>query len=62
MHIDVMVEEPSAKAAMNNLLPRLLAGRATFKVVDFQGKQEMLRKIPDRLKGYAQRFVPFGFD
>ena len=55
MHIDIMVEEPSAKAAMEVLVPHLVAGRATFKVTNFQSKQEMLRRLPDRLKGYRRR-------
>jgi hypothetical protein len=38
MHILFFVEEPSAEAALANLLPKLLPNLTTFQFVVFQGK------------------------
>ncbi len=54
MHVEVYVEEPSAKAALDILVPRIVGGEHTFTVHNFRGKQELLREIPKRLRAYAQ--------
>ena len=48
----VVVEEPSAEAALQYLLPRLL-GEVPFQVIAFHDKQELLGKLPVRLRGWA---------
>jgi hypothetical protein len=53
MHIELLVEEPSCEAALDNLLPRILGDRATFQIHSHQGKQDLLVKLPSRLRGYA---------
>ncbi len=52
MHVEILVEELSAEAALMNLLPRLL-GDHTYQIHPFQGKDDLLTKLPDRLSGYA---------
>jgi hypothetical protein len=47
----VFVEEESAEAAMNNLLPRVMPG-VDFDIIRFQGKSDLLKKLPARLRGY----------
>ena len=37
------------------LLPDLLAGRASHKVIVFNGKQDLQKKLPQRLPAYAKR-------
>jgi len=51
-HVEVLVEEPSAEAFFRVLLPRLL-GPISFEIYRHQCKQEMLERLPQRLKGYA---------
>lgn len=51
-HVEVLVEEPSAEAALRAILPRML-GEATFEVYPHQCKDELLQRLPDRLRGYA---------
>jgi hypothetical protein len=51
-HLEILVEEPSAEAALRALLPRFL-GSVTFEVHPHGGKQSLLQKLPDRLRGYA---------
>ena len=56
MHIEFLVEEPSAEAALRNLVPKIVPGvDVEFRV--FQGKQDLLSKLPGLLKGY-RRWIP----
>ena len=52
MHIEFLVEEPSAEAALKNLLPKTLGGAVTFAIHPYQGKTDLMKKLPHRLKGY----------
>ena len=45
------------EAFLRALLPRLLGDRATFEVYPHQGKDDLLGKLGDRLRGYA-RWLP----
>ena len=40
------------EAALRTLLPRLL-GELSFQVYPYQGKLDLLKRLPDRLRGYA---------
>jgi Domain of unknown function (DUF4276) len=57
MHIEFLVEEPSAEVALSNLLPRILAAPITFTIHPFGGKKDLLSQLPSRLKGY-KRWLP----
>ncbi|GIX00846.1 MAG: hypothetical protein KatS3mg111_4178 [Pirellulaceae bacterium] len=52
-HLEILVEEPSMEAFLRGLLPRLLPQDRSFSVYPFQGKTDLLAKLPSRLKGYA---------
>lgn len=52
MYLLCFVEEPSAEAALSLLLPRLLPG-VEFQLLLFQGKADLLKKLPARLRAYA---------
>lgn len=54
MHIDILVEEPSAKEALEQLLPKLLPAEANFRILNFQGKHDLLKSLPARMRGYAR--------
>ena len=49
----VLVEETSMEMALEQLLPRMLAG-ADFQIIRFQCKDDLLKNLPDRLRGYSQ--------
>lgn len=51
-HVELLVEEPSAEAFLRELLPRLL-GNVPFSIYSFQCKDELLARLPARLRGYA---------
>ena len=53
MHFDLYVEEPSARRALEGLLPRFLCHDDTFHVNTFRSKGDLLQKMPDRLRGYS---------
>lgn len=53
-HLEFLVEEPSMEAFLRCLLPRVLPSGRTFEVHSFQGKSDLLGKLRDRLRGYAQ--------
>ncbi|HHW14769.1 MAG TPA: DUF4276 family protein [Firmicutes bacterium] len=53
MHIEFLVEEQSAEVALQNLLPRMTGNAATYRIHPFQGKPDLLAKLPQRLRGYA---------
>ncbi len=52
----VFVEEPSAEAALEELLPKII-GEASFDIRVFQCKDELLKRLPERLAGYS-RWLP----
>ena len=53
MHLELLVEDGSTEAMLNELLPRILTN-ATFTIISFQGKPDLLSKLPARLAGYAR--------
>lgn len=52
MHIEFLVEETSAEIVLTEIVPKILGNKVTFKVHDFRGKTNLLKKLPDRMKGY----------
>ena len=56
-HLVLLVEEQSMEAFLRGLLPRVLPPGLTFDVIAFQGKDDLLRELPARLRGY-QRWLP----
>ena len=57
MQIEFLVEERSAEAALRNLLPKMLRAGHVFNVRVFDGKTDLLSKLPSRLRGY-RRWLP----
>jgi len=55
-HVEVLVEEPSAEAALRILLPKML-GEKSFEIYPHQGKTDLLAKLPTKLRAYS-RWIP----
>ncbi|MBW1601382.1 DUF4276 family protein [Streptomyces sp. JJ66] len=54
VELEVLVEEESASEALKPLLARVFQGSdVRLRVRKFQGKPDLLKKLPDRLRGYA---------
>lgn len=52
IHLEFLVEEQSMEAALLSLAPRLLPPDFSVEVRRFQGKMDLLKKLPERLRGY----------
>ena len=52
-HFEFHVEEVSVEAFLTACLPSILSADCTFQIHPYQGKDALLRKIGDRLKGYS---------
>lgn len=54
--LEILLEEPSAEVLVQNLAPLVVPGvteRVDFETRVFQGKDDLLRKLPQRLAGYG---------
>ena len=60
LHLEFLVEEASLESALNQLLPKILPSTFSSKIHAFQGKPDLLAKLPDRLKGYQAWLPPEG--
>jgi hypothetical protein len=56
-HIEFLVEETSAEAALRTLLPKILQAHATFEIHPHNGKSDLLQKLPGKLKSY-KHWIP----
>lgn len=52
--LHVLVEEPSMELALQALLPRMLRPGIRAELRQFQCKDELLKRLPERLAAYAQ--------
>jgi Domain of unknown function (DUF4276) len=57
LHIEFLVEDLSTQEALNNILPKILAPNISYKVHSFQGKPDLISKLPSRLNGY-RNWIP----
>lgn len=55
VHLEFLVEEPSMESTLRNLLPRLLDSTHDFEIRQYSGSQNLLKRLPDRLRGYRHR-------
>ena len=55
-----LLEEKSAAALLETLLPRLLEEGTTFRLIPFEGKQDLQRQMVRKIRGYVNpraRFI-----
>jgi hypothetical protein len=57
LHIEFLVEDFSTQEALYNILPKILEPNISFKIHSFQGKTDLISKMPSRLKGY-KNWIP----
>ncbi len=58
MHFEVLLEEDSARAALDNLLPKMIRVEDSFSIHPYSGKKDLLGKLPSRLRGYKKWISP----
>ena len=74
MHIEILVEDPSGKKALDILVPKIIGSRHTFKVIAYRGvgriprnlksvtdarKRILLDRLPRLLAGYGRTFAQY---
>jgi hypothetical protein len=57
MHIEFLVEEASTEIALKEIVPKIIGNVHTFKIHNFQNKDRLLKRLPERVKAYAN-FIP----
>jgi len=55
MQIEILVEEPSMEAALREIMPKILRGRASWKPINMGSKGKLLKALPKRLRAYRTR-------
>ncbi len=54
-HIEILTEEPSAEIALYQILPKIIRStEVTYKIITHQGKDDLLKKLPGKLRGYKK--------
>lgn len=54
-----LLEEPSAKAMLESLLPRMLKEDTRFRCIPFEGKQDLEKQLTRRIRGYQNERARF---
>jgi hypothetical protein len=49
-----LLEEPSMKETLENLLPKILSPEIKYKCIPHEGKQDLERSIPKKLKAWTK--------
>lgn len=57
MHLEILVEEPSAKEVLDRLVPKIVGQAHSFEVHAFRNKDDLLEKVGARLRAYG-KWVP----
>ena len=57
MHIEFLLEEPSAEEALKAILPKIFSNDVTFGFLVFEGKDDLVNNLASRLKGY--QWIPY---
>jgi len=55
MHIEILVEEPSAEEALRHVLPKIGAEKSRCKIINMGSKYKLLNVLPARLRAYRKR-------
>lgn len=54
-----LVEERSAKAMLESVLPRLLPPNSRYRIIPFEGKQDLEKQMTARIRGYQNQDAQF---
>jgi len=57
MHFEFLLEALSAEKVLNNILPQLITKEHTYRCIIFQGKNDLLKKLPAELRAY-KKWIP----
>jgi len=51
-HLEILTEEPSAARALEEMFKQHLPDTITYRLIEFNGLEYLLDRLPERLKGY----------
>jgi hypothetical protein len=54
-----LLEERSAKAMLESLLPRILSPDISFRCIAFEGKQDLEKQLPGKIRAYLNPLARF---
>ena len=54
MHIEFLLEEYSAEVALRHILPKIFSDNVSYALHAHQGRDDLFKKLPKRLKAYRQ--------
>lgn len=54
-----LLEEPSAKAMLESLLPRLLQPETQYRLIPFEGKQDLEKQLVRKIRAYQNETARF---
>lgn len=54
-----LLEEASAKAMLNALLPRMLDARVAYRLIPFEGKQDLEKQLTRKIRAYQNPHTRF---
>ncbi len=54
-----LLEEPSAKAMLESLLPRILSEEIAFRCIPFEGKQDLEKQLSRKIRAYQNPTARF---
>lgn len=52
MYVEFLVEDYSTKEFLTNILPKIFDKKIEYRIHSFQGKSDLINKLPSRLQGY----------
>jgi hypothetical protein len=58
MHLEFLLEEPSAEVVIKNLISKMIRGKHSYKLITHQGKDDLLKKLPGKLMSYHEWIDP----
>ncbi|KJS03441.1 MAG: hypothetical protein VR68_01330 [Peptococcaceae bacterium BRH_c4a] len=61
MHIEFLVEEISMRMALENIVPKIIGEEHSFQIHNFRSKQDLLKKLGERLRAYSRLRVSWEF-
>lgn len=54
-----LLEEHSARAMLESLLPRILSNDIQYRLIAFEGKQDLEKQLERRIRGYQNSLARF---
>ena len=61
MHFEILIEDASGEKFLDIIVPKIIGDTHTLNVVPHEGLDDLLRKLPKSLRGYAKSWQSYEF-